>query len=305
MLTRAKGSVMGEYTCETSAEAVFADPEIDAVVVATPAATHYALTTAALEAGKHVLCEKPMTTDVGEAEALCALAGERGLKLMVGHTFLFNNSVLKVKELVDTGRVGKLYYLVSTRTHMGLVRNDVSVLWDLAPHDVAIMNHLTGSLPERVSAVAVHPLGLKMPDVAFIHLFYPDGLIGSIQVSWIDSHKERRMRVIGDMGQAIFNDIDTLEPVRFYEKSVNVGRRAATEFGEYTLLLRDGDIVSPKVNTREPLSQMIDAFVQMVLDDASCPSDGQSGLEITRTLCAAHASIELSGAPVAVGGADE
>lgn len=299
-LKRFQTALTGGYQCTTDSGELIDDPATNAIVITTPSATHYALAKAALESGKHVLCEKPLTLDVAEAETLCALAEAAGLKLMVGHTFLYNNSVLKIRELIENNQVGALYYLVSTRTHMGLVRNDVSVMWDLAPHDVAMMNFLTGALPERVSAVGARPLALKFPDVAFIHLFYPNELIGAIQVSWLDSHKERLLRVIGDKGQAIFNDLDTLEPVRLYQKSVNIGTRAATEFGEYTLLLRDGDIISPKVHTKEPLGQMINTFVEMVLNGAPSPSSGRAGLEVTRILCAAQESMDRGGTPVTI-----
>ena len=281
----------------TDAAEVLEASDVDAVVVVTPAATHYALTKQALEAGKHVLCEKPLALEVAQAEEVCALAGERGLKLMVGHTFLFNSAVHKLKELVDTGRVGEIYYLMATRTHMGLVRRDVSVLWDLAPHDVVIMNYLVNALPERVSAVEARPLKLKWGDVAFVNLFYPNGVVGSLHVSWIDSHKERMVRVIGDKGRAVFNDLDDLEPIRLFEKGIGVGDRAASEFGEYRLLLRDGDIISPKVDSKEPLARMVDVFFCMVLDDASSPADGQAGLDVTRILVAAERSIERGGAP--------
>lgn len=276
---------------------LFRDPLVDAVIIATPGATHYALAKAALSEGKHVLCEKPLTLRTEEAQELCSIAAASDLKLMVGHTFLFNNSVLKVKELLDAGRVGEIYYLVSVRTHMGLVRNDVSVLWDLAPHDVVMMNFLAGAIPERVSAVAAQPLKLKWPDAAFINLLYPGGIVGAIQVSWVDSHKERMLTVIGDKGRIVFNDLDDLEPVRVFEKGIGVCDRVAPEFGEYKFLLRDGDIFSPKVHSVEPLAKMINSFVQLVLDDVPTPSDGRSGLDITRVLVAAEKSIAHSGAP--------
>lgn len=276
---------------------LFRDPVVDAVIIATPAATHHTLAKAALSQGKHVLCEKPLALRTEEAQELCAIAEASGLRLMVGHTFLFNNSVLKVKELLEADRVGDIYYLVSARTHMGLVRSDVSVVWDLAPHDVVIMNYLVGAVPERVSAVAAQPLKLKYPDAAFITLMYPGGIVGAIQVSWVDSHKERMLTVIGDKGRIVFNDLDDLEPVRVFEKGIGVCDRVAPEFGEYKFLLRDGDIFSPKVHSVEPLAKMIDGFVKLVLDGVPTPSEGQSGLDITRVLVAAEKSIAQSGAP--------
>lgn len=280
------------------ADEVYGDPEVDAVVIVTPAASHYPLAKRALESGKHVFCEKPLALAVEEGEELCALADRAGLKLMVGHTFLFNNAVLKLKELIDGGHLGeKIYYLTATRTHLGLVRKDASVLWDLAPHDVAIMNFLLGAVPERVSAVGARPLLLAWEDVAFLHLTYPNGVIGSIHVSWVDSHKERMLAVIGDKGRVVFNDLDNLEPVRLFQKGIGVCNRITPGFGEYQFLLRDGDIISPKVEIREPLNRMLDAFVQVVLDNVPDISSGRTGLDVTRVLAAAETSMREGGAP--------
>lgn len=288
-------------TQTTDSTDLFTSSDVDAVVIATPAATHYELTKAALEAGKHVLCEKPLAVHVDEATELCALASARDLKLVVGHTFLFNNAVLKLKELVDSDRLGTIYYMTALRTHMGLVRRDVSVIWDLAPHDVTIMNYLLDALPVRISAVGANPLGLKWQDVAFLHLTYPNGVIGSIQVSWIDSHKERQVCIIGEKGRAVFNDIDKLEPIRVFDKGIGVCDATTPEFGDFQLLLRDGDIVSPKINLTEPLSAMVDAFIRTVLDGTPNISDGSTGLAATRILVAAEKSMRENGAPQEIG----
>jgi predicted dehydrogenase len=279
-------------------KAALAAPGVDAVVVATPAATHYRLAKAALAAGKHVLCEKPLATRAAEAEALCRLAERRRVKLMVGHTFLFNNALEKVKELIDAGELGRIHYLTATRTHLGPIRDDTSVVWDLAPHDVAIINFLLGSLPQSVSAVAGCPIGRPAQDLAFIHLFYPKGMIGEIHVSWIDSHKTRLVHVIGDRGHAVFDDLEAMEPVRLYRKGAGVSDRIAPEFGEFKLLLRDGDIIIPKVTVAEPLACLVDAFVRLVLDGVANPSLGRCGAEVTRILAAAEKSIARGGAPV-------
>lgn len=296
--------LLADASCKrvTDPELVFRDPEVEAVVIVTPAATHYALTKRALEAGKHVFCEKPLTIEVAEGEEVCALADQAGRKLMVGHTFLFNNAVLKLKQLVDDGHLGDIYYMSATRTHLGLVRKDASVLWDLAPHDVAIMNFLLGASPSRVSAVGARPLQLAWEDVAFMHLTYPNGVIGSVHVSWVDSHKERMVAVIGDKGRAVFNDLDNLEPVRLFQKGIGVCNQVAPGFGEYQFLLRDGDIISPKVELHEPLNRMLDTFVQVVLDNVPNLSDGRMGLEITRVLSAAAVSMRHGGAPQDVNG---
>jgi predicted dehydrogenase len=279
---------------------IFSDPRVQAVVVATPASTHYSLALGALEAGKQVFVEKPLALRVDEAEQLCGTAEERGLKLMVGHTFLFNNRLLKIRELMDQGRLGKLHYITSTRTHMGLVRSDVNVVWDLAPHDVSILNFLVGQEPEWVSAVASRPLGVTQADVAFIHLSYPSGVLCHMHVSWVDSHKVRQVSVIGSEARLIFDDLNDLEPVRVFEKGIGSHQQVAPEFGQFRLILRDGDIVSPKIIDKEPLAQMMEAFVRLVLEDKPNLSDGRLGLRVTKVLAAAQDSIAANGAPRAV-----
>lgn len=282
---------------ENTASRIFADPDINAVAVATPARTHYALVREALLAGKHVLSEKPLALTAGENEELCSLAENKGRKLMVGHTFLFNSSVVKMKEIVDSGKLGKLYYATAVRTHLGLVRGDVSVIWDLAPHDVAIMNYLFNMEPERVSAVGARVLASENEDVAFVSLFYPGNVIAQIQVSWIDSNKERLISVIGSKARVAFNDLNAFEPIRFFEKGIGVSGRVAPDYGDFQLLLRDGDIISPKLELREPLGTMIDTFVRVVLDGAENFSDGRFALAVTKVLVAAHRSVKAGGAP--------
>jgi predicted dehydrogenase len=280
-----------------NADELIQSMEIDAVVVSTSASTHYTLVKHALLAGKHVFCEKPLTLDWRQDLELNELALQLRLKLVVGYTFLFNSAVIKLKELVDSDRMGQLYYLAATRTHMGLVREDVSVVWDLAPHDVSIMNYLLNAVPERVSAVAAEPLGLGIPDVAFINLFYPGGLLGQVHVSWVDSNKERVLRVIGSKARVSFNDLDGLEPVRLFEKGIGLDTQIQPDFGEFKLLLRDGDIISPKIEQQEPLRMILDAFVRVVLDDAKNLTDGVFASNVSSVIAAAHRSIENSGAP--------
>ena len=271
--------------------------DIDAVVVATTASTHYDLVKQALQAGKHVFCEKPLTLDWRQDQELCILSKASNLKLVVGYTFLFNNSVRKLKELINNGQMGQLYYLTATRTHMGLVRDDTSVVWDLAPHDVAIMNYLLDSVPERVSAVGGQPLGLSVPDVAFINLFYPNNVLGQIHVSWVDSNKERQVCVIGSKARAVFNDLDGLEPVRIFEKGIKKDDQAQPDFGEFKLLLRDGDIFSPKIQQHEPLKMILDSFIRVILEEADNITDGNFARNVSSSIVAAHKSIENFGTP--------
>ena len=276
---------------------VIESPDIDAVVIVTTPSTHFELVKQALHAGKHVFCEKPLTLDPKKDQELCDLAKTSNLKLVVGYTFLFNNSVRKLKELIDNGRMGQLYYLTATRTHMGLVREDASVVWDLAPHDVAIMNYLLDSVPERVSAVGGQPLGLDVPDVAFINLFYPNKILAQIHVSWVDSNKERLVCVIGSKARAVFNDLDNLEPVRLFEKGIGVSSHVQPDYGEFKFLLRDGDIISPKIQQQEPLKMILDSFVRVVLEEGDNMTDGNFARNVSSAIVAAQKSIENFGAP--------
>ena len=272
-------------------------PEVDAVVVVTPASTHYSLVKSSLEAGKHVFCEKPLTLSVNQDEELIQLAKEKKLHLMVGYTFLFNNGIHKAKELVNSGKLGDLYYITATRTHLGLIREDTSAVWDLASHDVSILNFLLDQVPEKVSAVGATPLGLGKPDLAFLTLFYPQGVLGQIHVSWVDSNKERFIRIIGSDARLVFDDLNHLEPIRLFEKGIGLQDKVEAEFGSYGFLLRDGDILSPRIEQQEPLKKMIDHFIRVVLDNLPSLVDDEFALNITRTLVAAHKSIKNSGAP--------
>jgi predicted dehydrogenase len=281
------------YPCEmvTDPAIVFQDPEVHAVAIVTPASTHYELAKKALLAGKHVFCEKPLTMKVEEDKELCSLAEKAGLKLMVGFTFIYNNGIQALKQLKNGGRLGDVYYITAVRTHMGLVRRDVDVMGDLAAHDISIMNFLLDSMPESVMASGAKPLGLEKYDVAFITLHYPRGVIGNIHVSWVDSNKERGVRIIGSQAMVEFDDLNNLEPVRIYEKGISLSEQIEADYGNFKFLLRDGDIISPKVTLKEPLSQMLDAFVKTVLDGEAILTDGRFGMDVTRCLTAIKESM--------------
>ena len=299
-IDRVKKAIPGSFEGVSEAARIFDDPEIQAVAVITPATTHYELVRAALESGKHVLSEKPLALKAWEIEDLIEHADRRGLKLMVGHTFLFNDSVRKIGEISRSGRLGQLFYATATRTHLGTIRDDVSAVWDLAPHDVAILNYLFGLVPERVSAVGSRILSSTREDVAFLTLVYPGGIIAQVHVSWIDSNKTRKLALIGSQARVVFDDLDLGEPVRIFEKGLDIAPRGNPDFGEFQFLVRDGDIISPAFKRREPLGNMINSFVRVVLDEEENVSDGRFALAVTQTIVAAHRSIELGGTPVEV-----
>ena len=279
---------------------LFAD-DIDAVVVCTEAATHYDLTSQCLAAGKHALVEKPLTTTASDANALTAMARANGVTLMVAHTFLYNSAVRKVKRYLDDGRIGDLYYLYACRTNLGPIRRDVSALWDLAPHDVAIFNYWLDSVPTWVSAVGSRVLRNAREDVGFISLGYADGVIGHIHVSWVDPQKTRNVVVVGSDRRIVFDDLDRLEPVRIFEKGVRP--LAPTHLGrdDAHVQMRDGDIISPRFDVFEPLKTQDEHFLHCV-DTGDRPlSSGLEGEQVVAVLAAIHRSIELQGARVEIG----
>jgi predicted dehydrogenase len=271
---------------------------VEAAVVATPATTHTDVTRACLEAGKHVLVEKPITTRSGEAGALGDLAGRRRLTLMVGHTFIYNAGVTKVREYLQSGVAGNVYYLYARRTALGPIRRDVNALWDLAPHDVSIFNYLLGCPPDWVSAVGSHVLGTEHADVGFVCLGYPGGVLGHVHVSWVDPQKVREIVVVGSSQRIVFNDLDANERVRVFDKGV-VRESEPETFGE-SFLLRDGEIVSPVVQATEPLKQQCCEFIEAVRSGRPPTTDARFGAEVVRVLEAIDRSLALRGVPIDV-----
>ena len=278
---------------------VLQDPTLDGIVIATPASTHEAFIRSGLQARKHVLVEKPLALEESQSRALVELADASGRILMVGHTFLYNPAVRKMKEIIDKGVLGKIYYLQATRTHLGLIRHDVSALWDLAPHDVSIFSYLLDQEPRKVSAVGTACLKDGIPDVAFISLFYADGVIGNIHLSWVDSNKLRQVAVVGSKARVLFDDLNTLERIRIFEKGVSIDK-PYDNFGEFQLLLRDGDIISPKVSAEEPLRNVCVEFVDSIRTGRRPLADARNGHRVVRTLCAMQKSIQNEGEPVLI-----
>lgn len=262
---------------------ILEDPEVQAVIIATPAQTHFPLVKTFLENGKDVLAEKPLALKPEEAQELCQVADRHKRILMVGHTFIYNPGIQKIKKLVDDGELGKIYYLNATRTHLGLIRDDVNSVWDLAPHDISIFNFLLGSYPVEVSAVGASHLKDGREDVAFINLVYPENVIANIHVSWEDSNKERKVRVVGSQARVVFDDLNNLERVKLYKKGIGV-TQDYDDFGQFQLQLRDGDIISPMLNLYEPLQKMCGHFVDCVFHRTKPISDGESGYHVVRVL---------------------
>lgn len=273
---------------------VFEDPSVDAMYLATPVSTHYALTRRALEAGKHVLVEKPLATTVSEAEELAELANAQRLTLMVGHTFVFSPPVRKVKELIDTGSLGPIYYVETTRVNLGLFQKDVSVLWDLGPHDVSILNYWLGEVPTHVAARGRSYLGEALEDVAFLTLEFPSGILAQLQISWLAPSKLRRTSIVGRQKMIVYDDLEPVEKVKIYDRGVD---QQPLSFGEFQLTYRSGDILSPRLDTTEPLYIECAHFLDCIRTGREPDASPRSGVDVVRVMQAAERSLRCGGAP--------
>jgi len=274
--------------------------DTDAAVISTPATTHYAIARLALEAGLHVLVEKPLALEVEHCEELGSLAERHRRVLMVAHTFLYNPGIQKLREFVRSAGFGRVYYMHSTRTNLGPIRNDVSAIWDLAPHDISIFNHLLDEVPLWASAIGSRVLGNCREDVGFVTLGYSHDVIGNIHVSWADPNKVREVVVVGSQKRAVFDDMNDLERVRIFEKGVAVGERDANSFGDFKLLVRDGDIISPKIEFSEPLRNQATDFIAAIAQGRRPVADVLVGTQVVQTLKAIEASLRERGKAVEV-----
>lgn len=280
------------------AEDALGDDRVDAVVIATPTDTHYELATAALEAGKHVLCEKPLCETADEGRSLTELARERDRVLMVGHVFLFNPGILRLKELLRTDALGRLHYMAMIRTNLGPIRSDVNAVYDLASHDLSIFNFLLESRPVEVSAVGAGYVRAEIEDVAFVSLRYPSDVLANVRVSWLDPRKVRELTVVGHRKMALWNDLGEMGPLTIFDKGVEWQPTYYESYGEFRLLTRQGDVEIPNVPAEEPLKLQARHFLDVVAGEAKNRSDGAFSADIVRVLEAINESLEGRGAPV-------
>ncbi len=287
-------------TIKTTADyqSLLDDPEIDAVVLATPAPTHYALTKAALTHDKHVLVEKPLTLSSDQARALITLAEEQGRVLMVGHVFEHNPAVWKIKELIDEGEIGVPYYAYSTRVNLGRVRSHLNTLWSIAPHDISILIYLLGQMPIEVSAHGATCLNRDVEDVVFIHLVFPQGITAHLHVSWLDPSKVRRMTIVGSKKMIIYDDVASEGKIKIYDKGVY--RKGDDIYGEFQYKVHSGDIHIPKIEMTEPLRNECAHFIECILEGKRPSTDGENGLRVVRVLEAAQRSLKNRGMPVGI-----
>lgn len=289
-------------TCTTRYEDLFGDPELEAVAIATPVSTHYELAKAALEAGKHVFVEKPLAGSSQDVIQLAELAARKGQVLMPGHTFLYSPPVTAIKRLIDAGELGEIYFISSSRVNLGLHQPDVSVVWDLGPHDFSILRYWLGDLPSEVAAVSRSCVLPAVPDVSFINLRYPSGTVAHVELSWLAPSKLRRTAVVGSEKMVVYDDTST-EPVRVFDSGAKMPDPET--FGEYQLSYRTGDIISPRIEATEPLALELIDFHAAIREGKPLVSSAAVGLDVVRTIEAVDRSLAQGGAPVKVAGAAE
>lgn len=290
-LTRVHKAYPGLRTTQDSRE-LLRSPEIDAVAVITPVWTHYELAKEALENGKHVFIEKPFTSNSDQAKELIDLAARKGLTIMVDHTFLFTGAVRKIRQLVESGSLGELYYYDSLRVNLGLFQHDVSVIWDLAPHDLSIMDHLIKAEPEAVVATGERHLN-GVEDVAFMTIYFPRNVIAHINVNWLSPVKIRTTLIGGQKKMLVWNDLVADEKIRVYDKGVNI----ASGEGIRNMLVsyRTGDMWAPQVEQLEALHAELGYFADCIMKSETPFNDGHAGLRVVQMLEAAEESIQKRG----------
>jgi len=276
---------------------VLADGGLDAVVIATPAPTHYSLGKRVLEAGKHALIEKPLALRAADAEDLVATAAAKQRLLMVGHLLEYHPGVRKVKELLEAGELGRPFYVYANRLNLGKVRADESALWSLGPHDISVINYLTGEEPEEVSARGECYLQDDVEDVVFGYIRYPSGMIGHLHVSWLDPHKSRKITVVGADKMVVFDDMEAERKVTVYDRGATTTRTKFETYGEF-VTLHFGDIHIPKLSNEEPLRVECRHFVECIREGRPPLSDGRDGLNVVRVLEAMERSLRDGGRPV-------
>lgn len=289
----AAGEKYPELTLTDDYGDILSNPDLQAVVVATPGASHFAIVRDCLEAGKDVFVEKPMALTAADCRELCRLADQRNLILMVGHLLLYHPAVGKLKEEVEAGTIGDLYYLYSQRLNLGKIRRSENALWTFAPHDVSVALYLIGRKPAAVSARGGSYIQSEVADVAFVTISFPGGVMAHLHVSWLDPHKVRKVTIVGSRKMLVFDDMDSSEPVRIYDKGVPENLVYDT-YGEY-LNLRYGDIQIPWVKAGEPLRMETGHFLDCVRQRKRPLTDGRNGLAVVAVLEAAQRSLEEGG----------
>jgi len=275
------------------------DMALDAVVIATPPATHHAIARDCLEHGLHVLVEKPITLNSEDAIDLIRTAEAANRILMVGHTFEYNPAVRALKQMIQSGELGDIYYIDAIRASLGLFQTKANVIWDLAPHDISILRYLLGADPVSVSTHASSCVQEGIEDVAYTTLAFPHNVLAHIRSSWLDPSKQRRITVVGSKKMVIYDDVEPLEKVKIYDKGVKAIRHTDT-FGEFSFAYHYGDVVIPYIRFEEPLRVQCQHFLDCINEDKRPRTDGLNGLRVVQVVEAAQQSLRLGGQSVAV-----
>jgi predicted dehydrogenase len=268
--------------------------DIDAVAIATPVGTHHPIGMAALDAGKHVLIEKPMAASVQEAEELIDKANQQGRTLMVDHTFIFSSPIRTIRKIVDSGELGDIYFVDSVRINLGLFQPDVNVVWDLAPHDLSIVDHVIGRLPRSLSTFGADHTGSGMEDIAYLNLDFGDGLLAAFHVNWLSPMKIRHFLIGGSRKSLVYNDLLPAEKIKVYDRQISVSQDAEAKRG-VLIDYRIGDIWSPHIEQMEPLAAVVQHFAECIREEKQPLTDGEAGLRVVRILEAAQRSIKAQG----------
>jgi len=282
----------------TRFEDLLEDPEVQGVVIATPAPTHYGLCKAALEAGKDVYVEKPFALYSVEARELLQLSEERGRILMVGHLLLYHPIVNRIKQMIDANELGDIYYIYNQRVNLGVVRGDENALWSFAPHDISVILYLLGAEPTDVTARGQSYLQPGIEDVVFLSLNFGQRSMAHVHVSWLDPHKVRKLTIVGSKKMVVFDDNESTEKLRIYDKSAEHATDYNT-FAEY-ITLRFGDITIPHVRVNEPLRLECEHFLKCIRERKRPLTDAKDGLRVVKVLEAAQRSLEKNGVPVSI-----
>jgi predicted dehydrogenase len=267
---------------------------IDAVIIATPPHTHFAIATECMQHGINCLVEKPLTLNSADAEALIKMADERGLVLMVGNTFEYNSAVETLKQIVDSGELGEIFYIDAVRTNLGLFSTKLNVMWDLAPHDVSILLYLLGKDPVNVAANGRSSIYKGIEDLVYMHMNFDNEIVAHVHVSWLDPNKVRRITVVGSKKMAVYDDIEPLEKIKIYDKGVEAPPYADT-FAQFQFSYRYGNVVIPYIKFTEPLRVECQHFIDSILNKTRPRSDGVVGLRIVKILEAADWSLKNQG----------
>jgi len=277
----------------TDYKKIIDNKDIDAVFIATPISTHYQIAKDLLNSKKHVFIEKPMAATSSESKELVRLSKSNSCILMVGHTFIYNPAVRKIKEILDKQELGKVYYIDSTRVNLGLHQSDVSVIWDLGPHDISIIFYLLDSTPLTVRAIGKSYVQENIYDTVFLILEFSDDILAHIHMSWLAPSKIRQTVIIGSKKMLVYNDTESDEKIKVYDKGVSLQK--AEDYREFLPEYRIGNILSPKIGTKEPLSIECNHFMDCVLGNSQPETDGKSGLNVVKVLEVAEESLKKNG----------